>query len=205
MSCTLFRMRLWPVAGLGIAGVLAAALISSLTLNYVSFQQPQQTAAPGPMSILISDFANQTQESLFTGTLEEALHIGVEGASFISSYPRQSALAIARDLNPGVSSLDAEQARLVAVRESIDLVLSDGPRVLEAIVADAPNTRFLSCAGHAHDELLLTRIRQALDSTDIPAGRLSPVPLCERARGRNAPQPGGDCARGRSSSDAEAH
>ena len=107
-----------------IAGVLVAALITSLTLNYATFQQAEPGAAPTSLSILISDFSNSTKESLFTGTLEEALQIGVEGASFISSFSRKDALAIAQNINPDLQGLDAEHARLVAVRESVDLVLS---------------------------------------------------------------------------------
>ena len=73
--------------------------------------------------MLIADFDNQANDPVFTGALEQALNIGVEGASFITSYSRITAQQIAQRLNPG-SSLNEASARLVAEREGVNYVLT---------------------------------------------------------------------------------
>ena len=106
-----------------VIAVLAVALALSVTLNVRTIDT--SPAAPvDPVTILIADFVNSTDESLFNGTLEEALRIGIEGAPFVSSFPRSDALQVARQMKPGLDTLDAESARLVAVREGLKLVLS---------------------------------------------------------------------------------
>jgi tetratricopeptide (TPR) repeat protein len=105
-----------------IIGILGIALSISVWMNFQSsellVQEEQQ-----PVSVLIADFDNQTKDRIFDGSVEEALTIGMEGASFISSYNRTRALDIANKLNSG-DKLSEERARLVAVREGINLVLS---------------------------------------------------------------------------------
>lgn len=91
---------------------------------YLNVQAPTlvETEEQEFISVLIADFDNQTKDPLFDGSVEEVLTIGIEGASFITSFNRNSALSIANELNEG-SELDEERARLVAVREGINLVL----------------------------------------------------------------------------------
>jgi tetratricopeptide (TPR) repeat protein len=83
------------------------------------------TARPeqSPVSILIADFRNETGDAVFTGSLEQALAVGIEAASFITSYPRQAALQVASEIRPG-SVLDESTARLVSIRESVKVVLA---------------------------------------------------------------------------------
>ena len=76
-----------------------------------------------PVSILIADFDNQTGDPLFDGSLEQALQIGIEGASFVSSYERGVARKLAVELQE-TDKLDSEAAQLVATREGIKLVLA---------------------------------------------------------------------------------
>ena len=45
-------------------------------------------------SVLIADFDNQANDPVFTGSLEQALNIAIEGASFITSYSRTAAQQI---------------------------------------------------------------------------------------------------------------
>ena len=80
-------------------------------------------AVHAPVSVLIADFDNQAKDPVFTGSLEQALNIAVEGASFITSYSRTSAQQIVQQLKPG-SPLDETAARLVAEREGISYVLT---------------------------------------------------------------------------------
>ena len=104
-----------------VIGVLAVALCFSLYINVTS--NPPDAAPKEPISLLIADFDNQTDNPLFDGTLEQALSLGIEGASFVTAYRRDRALSQAQDLELG-ESLDEETARLVAVRQDVRMVLA---------------------------------------------------------------------------------
>jgi eukaryotic-like serine/threonine-protein kinase len=104
------------IAILGIA--LSISVWINIQSNVEVDAEPQEF-----ISVLIADFDNQTGDPLFDGSVEEALSIGIEGASFITAYNRTTALSIANQLNSG-EELNDERARLVAVREGIDLILS---------------------------------------------------------------------------------
>jgi len=104
-----------------VIGVLTVALIFSVYMNINS--GPSIVVEPDPVSILIADFENTTGDPLFSGTLEEAIQIGIEGASFITTYDRTAAQQLANEITPG-SILDEAAARLVSVREDIGIVLA---------------------------------------------------------------------------------
>jgi hypothetical protein len=75
------------------------------------------------VSVLIADFANNANDPVFNGLIEQALTLGVEGASFVSAYPRSDAIRLAGQLKPG-GHLDDSTAVLVALREGVDRVIS---------------------------------------------------------------------------------
>jgi len=77
-----------------------------------------------PVSVLIADFDNLTGDEVFDGVLEQALAIGLEEASFISSYRRGEARQVAQQILGEESPLDIEVARLVAQREAVSIVVS---------------------------------------------------------------------------------
>ena len=104
-----------------VIGVLSVALVFSVYMNLTS--GPEVTEAHDPVSVLIADFDNQTGNPLFDGSLEQALNIGIEGASFVTTYPRNNALQQAQELELG-ETLDEETARLVAVRQDVRMVLA---------------------------------------------------------------------------------
>jgi len=104
-----------------VIGILTVALLFSVYLNVTS--GPEIIEEPDPLSVLIADFDNQTGNPLFDGSLEQALGIGIEGASFVSAYPRNNALKQAKELELG-DKLNEETARLVAVRRDLNMVLS---------------------------------------------------------------------------------
>ena len=80
-------------------------------------------AAPrDPVTVLIADFENRANDPVFTGLIEQALAVGVEGAEFISVYPRRDALRLAGQLKPG-GTLDNAAAKLIRLREDIDVVI----------------------------------------------------------------------------------
>jgi len=108
-----------------VIGVLSVALIFAVYMNLTS--GPVVVDEIEPVSILIADFDNQTNDPLFDGTLEQTLNMGIEGAPFITAFNRASAKSRLERLLPG-SSLNEEGARLIAVREGIKLVLGGSVR-----------------------------------------------------------------------------
>lgn len=58
-------------------------------------------AAREPVSVLIADFENQTNDPVFEGSLEQSLAIALEGSPFITVYPQKSARTLAAELSPG--------------------------------------------------------------------------------------------------------
>jgi tetratricopeptide (TPR) repeat protein len=104
-----------------VIGVLAIALIFSIYINLS--RAPEVPIELEPVSVLIADFENRTNDPVFDGALEQALNLGIEGASFITSYRRDRALSQAQELKLG-QKLDEEAARLVAVRQDVKMVLA---------------------------------------------------------------------------------
>ena len=80
---------------------------------------------PEPISVLITDFQNQTGDPIFDGTLEHALGIGLEGAPFISIYSRAQARELVNKLDPEAGGrLSSKNAQLLSRREGINIVVS---------------------------------------------------------------------------------
>lgn len=77
-----------------------------------------------PVSVLIANFENKANEPLFDGLVEQALGVGIEGASFVSAFPRREALRDLPQINPGATTLTEENARLVATRQGIKRIVS---------------------------------------------------------------------------------
>ena len=112
------RLLRWTAAG----GVALAVL---LTGWWVARHLPHAAvAASKPVSVLIADFENRTGDPLFGNTLEPAFATALEGASFVNAYSRAQALRLAGRLQPGSSGLPESLARLVAVREGINVVVA---------------------------------------------------------------------------------
>jgi len=101
------------------AAAVSVALVGTWYLSRTAVAPVQ----PDPMSVLIADFDNQTQDRAFDGALEQALAIGIEGASFVTAYQRPAALRLANQIEPG-SKLNESVARLVSMREAINVVLA---------------------------------------------------------------------------------
>jgi serine/threonine protein kinase/tetratricopeptide (TPR) repeat protein len=119
---------------------------------------PVPPPGPEPVEVLIADFENRTGDPVFDGALEQALAIGVEGASFIGAYPRADALRLSQQLAPG-KSLDLERARLLAGREGIKIVLAgaieprgSGYRVAVRIVDPIPGKDLARVQADASDK-----------------------------------------------------
>ena len=84
---------------------------------------PAAASVQAPVSVLIANFENKVNDPIFQESLEQALAIAMEGAPFITAYPRRDAAALARQLDQG-AALDEATAKLVATREGIRVVLA---------------------------------------------------------------------------------
>jgi tetratricopeptide (TPR) repeat protein/predicted Ser/Thr protein kinase len=103
---------------------LAAASAIVLALLSGTYWWARRNVAPvapqEPVSVLIADFANRTGDPVFDGALEQALSLGLEGASFITSYDRPRARRRAGELSKDASGgLDENLARLVCRSQGI--------------------------------------------------------------------------------------
>ncbi len=105
--------------------VIAAAVVvvTLLTGTWWLARTPPPRGQPPSMSVLVADFDNRANDPVFDGAFEQALSIGIEGASFISAYPRGEALRAVQQFAPG-RQLDLERARLLAQREGLKIVLA---------------------------------------------------------------------------------
>jgi len=106
------------------AAIALAVLLAAGGLWLYRKGRSVKPTAQKTQSVLVADFANHAGDPVFDGTLEPAFTIALEGASFVSSYNRSSARKVAAQLSPGAKGLDQTLARLVAVREGINVVTS---------------------------------------------------------------------------------
>ena len=108
-----------------LGGALAVIAAMAIGIGWWALSRP--TVAPTttprePVSVLVADFQNKTGDPVFDGSLEHALSLGVEGASFITAFPRRDAERVARQIRPN-ARLDEEMGRLVCQREGIKSML----------------------------------------------------------------------------------
>ncbi len=128
----------WRIAA-AVVALLAAAVGLRSVLEHPAGPPPTHPA----VTLLISDFANRTGDSVFSGgTLESVLAIELEKSPFISSYSRDTAHRTAKQLN-GSLDLTEAAAHQIAVREGIqnvvagELNLQGSQYTLSLRVADA--------------------------------------------------------------------
>jgi serine/threonine protein kinase/tetratricopeptide (TPR) repeat protein len=105
--------------------VAAAALVVLVLLGTTWWlsRTPPPPVVPDPVSVLIADFENKSGDPVFDGAVEQALSIAIEGASFITAYPRRDAAALAARIGAG-TRLDESTARVISGREGIKYVLA---------------------------------------------------------------------------------
>jgi serine/threonine protein kinase/tetratricopeptide (TPR) repeat protein len=106
---------------IGASVALVALLVTS---TWWLTRTPPPLKQHAPVSILLADFENQTGEPVIDGTLEPAFATALEGASFINEYRSGPAHSIAAKMRPGAKRMDEELARLVAMREGVNVVIA---------------------------------------------------------------------------------
>jgi len=109
---------------LAVTGVLIVAIGAGITWFVSKRQQAAKSLSHAPVSVLVGDFANHTGDSVLDNTLEPMLGVALEGASFINAYSRQDAHNLAKKLPNPTDILDPQSARLVAVNQGVNAVIS---------------------------------------------------------------------------------
>ncbi len=115
----------WPAWQLAAAAAIIVALAGTagwVVSNQTTGDVSVAAAERPPISVLIGDFDNRTGDPVFDGVIEQALSLGIEGASFVNTFPRRDALRAAEAIKPG-AKLDEQIAKLVAFRENLGMVI----------------------------------------------------------------------------------
>jgi eukaryotic-like serine/threonine-protein kinase len=154
------KMKLSRIA-LGIAAIvfLLAALLAVPPIRRRIFgggAAPQ--TAHQPVTVLISDFSNRTDNPVLDGTFEPVFQLALEGASFITTYNRGDAKKLARKMTNKADKLDEATAQRVAVNQGIGVVVGGivdrkgngyvmSARAIQAVTGKTIATIELSAAG----------------------------------------------------------
>ena len=102
---------------------LSLAVLAGIVAAFVVRAYFGRAPAHDPQTVLIADFVNQTDESVFDGTLEPVVKIALEGAVFISAYDRPQVVRTL-GLAPVAGRLDEAGAVKIALSQGLDVVLS---------------------------------------------------------------------------------
>ena len=113
--------KLWLLLA---AVIVVLALSATFVMRWYAPRPSASAPAHAPVKILLADFQNDTSDSVFDGTLESSFSLAMEGAPFISAYPRAKAHKTITQINSDATKLDENNARLVAVREGVNVVIS---------------------------------------------------------------------------------
>ncbi len=146
------RLRELPWLRFAISGVLIVAIAAGTAWYAIKRQQAAKSANHVPVTVLVGDFANHTGDPLLDGTLEPMLGEALEGASFINVYSRGDARKLAMKLPNPTDKLDEQSARLVAVNQSVNVVVTGDISLrgdeydISAIALDAVSGKMLAKA-----------------------------------------------------------
>ena len=146
------RIRELPWPRLAVTGLLVLAIAAGIAWYVIGRQQSAKSMAHGPISVLVGDFANHTGDPVLDNTLEPMLGVALEGASFINSYSRGDARKLASKLPNPSDKLDEQSARLVAVNQGVNAVITGDISLrgdqydISAIALDAVSGKVLAKA-----------------------------------------------------------
>lgn len=114
------RTLIWVVA------ILALVLIGG-AIAWTLMRDPADAVVAAdqkPVSVLVADLENRSGDPIFDETLEPILTIGLEGAPFVTAYNRGQARRALDQVKPGAETLNASVARLVGLREGVQVVIA---------------------------------------------------------------------------------
>ena len=105
--------------------IAATAAIVALLLTGTYFVTRQALAPPvvhDPVSVVIADFQNNTNDAAFDGVLEPTMKRALEGASFITAYDRNRLRSTVGVRPP--ERLDEVSAREIAVKQGLNVIVA---------------------------------------------------------------------------------
>src|SRR4029079_6640134 len=103
--------------------VVVVMLCSALVTPTWWFTRTPPAEKPhDPVTVVIADFQNKTNDPTFDHTLEPMLKLALEGASFISAHNRTRMRAAFGIAIP--EKLDEAAARQIAIKQAAGIVLS---------------------------------------------------------------------------------
>jgi tetratricopeptide (TPR) repeat protein/predicted Ser/Thr protein kinase len=144
------RIRELPWPQLVTGSVLILVIAGGISWFVIRRQQAAKSAAHGPVSVLVGDFANLTGDPVLDNTLEPMIGVALEGASFINVYSRGDARKLAEKLPKPTDKLDEQTARLVAVNQDVNTVVTGEIELrgdeydISAVALDAVNGKVLA-------------------------------------------------------------
>ena len=118
----------WPL----ITGVLAAIIVAMAALIAVPAVRHRIFGGGGavavaphqPVTVLVADFVNHTGDPVLDDTLEPMHQCGLGGRRFVNAYSRGDARKLAKKLANPTDKLDVQSARLVAVDQGVNAVIT---------------------------------------------------------------------------------
>jgi eukaryotic-like serine/threonine-protein kinase len=117
----------WPL----IAGILTLIILAMAGLlavpsvrNRILGGGAKPSGPHQPVTVLVADFANHTGDAVLDDTLEPMINVALEGASFVNAYSRGDARKLAKKLPNPTDKLDVKSARLVAVDQGVNAVIT---------------------------------------------------------------------------------
>jgi tetratricopeptide (TPR) repeat protein/predicted Ser/Thr protein kinase len=117
----------WPL----ITGIMTAIIVAIVGLlavpavrNKILGGGAKSVGPHQPVTVLVADFVNHTGDPVLDETLEPMLNVALEGASFINAYSRGDARKQAKKLPNPTDKLDEQSARLVAVNQGVNAVIT---------------------------------------------------------------------------------
>jgi len=165
------------------AAALVVVAASALVGGWLLRSRPRTAGMHSTVRVLLADFHNATSDSIFDGTLEPTIALQLEGAPFISVFNRAQARAALAELKPGVTKLDEANARLVAVREGVDMVVSG------TVTKDGSGYKIVSKIGDAlTGKAIATEETQASDKNSILRAVATLADQMRTALGDTAPE-----------------
>jgi hypothetical protein len=101
---------------------VATLVLSLVTATWYFTRTPPPPKQHDPVSVLIADFDNKTNDPSLAHTLEPALKFALEGAGFITAYDRTGVATLGGGRAPEI--FDEPAALQLAVKQAVGIVVS---------------------------------------------------------------------------------
>jgi hypothetical protein len=182
--------------------ILAAVVTVALALLGGSWWYARTLIPPtqhDPVSVVIADIQNNTNDPAFDRTLEPTLRRALEDATFVSAYDRTRIFATF-GVRPG-DKLDEESGRVIAVKQGLGVVLSGSIdprgngfevslRAVQAVTGDVVSSVRRRASSKEQVLEVVTRlasdVRSALGDETSDSDKLLAMKACPRRRWRSS-------------------